>query len=136
MLAFDPILLTGVEEIDDQHRELFARVDRLLEASRARRGKEEVSSLLDFLAGYVVEHFASEEGRMAAALYPELERHVEDHRQFASELEALRREVRAEGPTPLLVIRVGTRVTEWLRDHIYRTDRSFGEWLRAGRSPG
>lgn len=130
MIEFDPVLLTGIDAIDGQHRELFLRVNRLLEASRAHRSKEEVHRLLEFLGSYVVEHFASEERTMAELAYPRIEGHVGEHRQFTRELEALRQEARRQGPTPLLVIHVTGRTTEWLREHIYRTDRLLGDWIR------
>jgi hemerythrin len=133
MLEFDPVLLTGVDDIDDQHRELFARLGKLLEASRERRSREEVVRLLEFLGGYVVEHFAAEERTMELAGYPKIEGHRAEHRQFMKELEVLRHELKSEGPTHRFVIRVGNRVTEWLREHIYRTDRLLGHWLRAHR---
>ncbi len=132
-IEFDPVLLVGVDEIDDQHRELFRRIGALLDASRNRRSREEVVRLLEFLGSYVVDHFASEEQRMELAAYPRAEGHRAEHRQFVKELEVLRHELKSEGPTNLFVIRVGNRVTEWLREHIYRTDRSLGEWLRAHR---
>lgn len=132
MITFDPGLLTGIQEIDAHHRELFARVDRLLEESRTPRGQDEVLRLLEFLARYVVDHFTAEESRMAAGSYGGLEVHVAEHRQFERELDAIRRQVRSEGPSPLLVARVGHRMTEWLRDHIYRTDLAMAEWLRRG----
>lgn len=132
-ITFDPLLLTGVADIDAQHRELFARIGQLLEASRSRRSREEVVRLLEFLGQYVVDHFSAEERLMAAAGYPKLEGHRSEHQQFVKELEILRHELKSEGPTNLFVIRVGNRVTEWLREHIYRTDRVLGEWLRASR---
>jgi hemerythrin len=131
MLEFDPILLTGVDEIDRQHREIFERVGALLEATRSRSSKEEVLRLVEFLGAYAVEHFAAEERQMARSGYPRLEAHRLEHRQFAKELGVLRDELASDGPTVLFVIRVGNRVTEWLREHIYRTDRLLGEWLRA-----
>jgi hemerythrin len=131
MLEFDPILLTGVDDIDRQHREIFARVDALLEATRSRRSREEVLRLLEFLGAYAVDHFAAEEREMERAGYPRAEGHRLEHRQFVKELEVLRNELASEGPTALFVIRLGNRVTEWLREHIYRTDRLLGEWLRA-----
>jgi hemerythrin len=133
MLEFDPVLLTGVAEIDEQHRELFARIGALLEASRQRRSREEVLRLLEFLGSYVVDHFSMEDATMVAAGYPRIEGHRMEHRQFVQELEVLRHELKSEGPTPLFVIRVGNRVTGWLREHIYRTDRTLGEWLRSHR---
>lgn len=131
MLEFDPILLTGVPEIDRQHREIFARVGELLDSTRQRRSREEVVRTVDYLAGYAVEHFAAEEREMERSRYPRAEAHRQEHRQFQKELAALRDELAAEGPTALFVIHVGNRVTEWLREHIYRTDRLLGEWLRA-----
>jgi hemerythrin len=133
MLELDPLLLTGVDDIDAQHRELFARIGALLEASRNRRSREEVVRLLDFLGGFVIEHFSCEERTMEAAGYPKLEGHRQEHRQLVKELEVLRHELQSEGPTPLFVIRVGNRVTEWLREHVYRTDRLLCDFLKAGR---
>ena len=130
MIEFDPVLLTGVPAIDQQHRELFERVGTLLEASRSRRSREEVLRLLEFLGQYVVEHFAAEEREMLRSGYPKREAHELEHRQFVKEFEILRLELKSEGPTRLFVIRVGNRVTEWLREHIYRTDRLLGAWLR------
>ena len=48
----------------------------------------------------------------------------------AQEFGILYREFKAEGPTTLFIIRVGNRVTGWLREHIYRTDRSLVDYLR------
>ena len=132
-LTFDPLLLTGVDEIDAQHRELFARIGQLLDASRNHRSREEVVRLLEFLGQYVVEHFATEERLMGSAGYPRTEGHRAEHQQFVKELEILRHELESEGPTNLFVIHVGNRVTEWLREHIYRTDRALGAWLRSER---
>ncbi len=132
-IEFDPVLLTGVDEIDAQHRELFARVGALLVASRTQRSREEVVRLLEYLGSYVVDHFAAEERIMEAAGYPRLGGHRAEHLQFVKELSILRHELKTEGPTHLFVIRVGNRVTEWLREHIYRTDKLLGEWLRAHR---
>jgi hemerythrin len=133
LVEFDPVLLTGVDDIDAQHRELFQRIGQLLEASRNHRSREEVVRLLEFLGGYVVDHFASEEVTMEAVRYPRVDGHRAEHRQFMKELEILRHELKSEGPSNLFVIRVGNRVTEWLREHIYRTDRLLGEWLKAHR---
>ncbi len=130
MLEFDPILLTGVEDIDRQHREMFDHVAALLEATRQRRSKEEVLRMMDYLGTYAVEHFQAEEREMDRTRYPRAEAHRLEHRQFAKELEVLRLELATEGPSVLFIIRVGNRVTEWLREHIYRTDRVLGEWLR------
>ncbi len=131
-IELDPLLETGDADIDAQHRELFARVDRLLEASHEARGASEIGALLDFLGDYVVTHFAAEERRMAESGYPDAaaEAHRQEHRRFVEDYGILYRQFRNEGPQRRFVIRVSDRVTSWLREHIYRTDRAFAEWLR------
>ena len=133
-IAWDRTLETGDPEIDTQHRELFNRIDRLLEASRERRSRAEVTQTLEFLGDYVVQHFSAEEGMMITSAYPDVAAHQAEHRRFVQEFEALYKEFRSEGPSTLFVIRVGNRVTSWLREHIYRTDRQLAEWLRQRRA--
>lgn len=132
-LEFDPVLLTGDDEIDAQHRELFQRVGKLLDAFRERRTREEVVGILDFLARYVVEHFGSEERVMERAAYPRIGLHRDEHRRFVSDLELLRTELATTGPTTPLIVRVNARVANWLREHIYRSDRELGAYLRDQR---
>jgi hemerythrin len=129
-ITWDRNLETGNEEIDGQHRELFHRIDRLLAASREKRSREEVAQTLTFLGDYVVQHFGAEERMMGTADYPDVEAHRAEHARFVQEFGILYREFKAEGPTTLFIIRVGNRVTGWLREHIYRTDRQFVEYLR------
>ena len=129
-ITFDKALETGDAEIDGQHRELFDRIDKLLAASREKRSRDEVAQMLTFLGDYVVQHFAAEERMMITAGYPELEAHRGEHQRFVQEFGILYREFKAEGPTTLFIIRIGNRVTGWLREHIYRTDRMLVDWLR------
>lgn len=129
-LELDDVLVTGHPGIDAQHRELFARVGALLDSSRQRRSRDEVARMLDYLGDYVVTHFALEEQVMAETGYAGLEAHRAEHQRFVKEFAALYEEFKVEGPGPLFVIRVGNRITAWLREHIYRTDRALGEFLR------
>ena len=54
-------LATGVPEIDAQHKELFSRINRLLEACNQGQGRAEVGKTLAFLEEYVLIHFSTEE---------------------------------------------------------------------------
>jgi hemerythrin len=127
---FDPLLETGNATIDAQHRELFSRIDRLLEAAQERRSAVEITGMLDFLGHYVVAHFSGEERAMAQSGYPGLDDHRSEHQQFIRDYSALYQEFKHGGPTLALVVRVSNRVTAWLREHIYRTDRTMAQWLK------
>jgi hypothetical protein len=50
-----------VDEIDDQHKEIFRRINGLLDSCRQGKGKEDVGKVINFLDDYVVTHFGREE---------------------------------------------------------------------------
>ncbi len=128
-ITFDRTLETGDPEIDEQHRELFHRIDQLLAASSETRTREEVGRMVAFLSDHVNHHFAAEERMMVVADYPETSAHMAEHARFVQEFGALSQEFQREGPSTVLIIRVVNRVTSWLRQHIYRTDRMLVEYL-------
>jgi hemerythrin len=130
-ITWYPALEVGVREVDDQHRELFRRVDALLDAMVARRGPEVLGPLFDFLGQYAVEHFAAEEALMRVHRYPQRADHEAEHQQFVEDFAALRREYGSEGPTALLLVKVNGRVIQWLTEHISRTDKALGAFLKA-----
>lgn len=129
-ILFDRSLETGHESIDADHRELFWRVDRLLDASSQHRGRAEIERMLGFLGEYVHGHFAAEERYMRKHGYPGMDEHLLQHALFVEEFEALRQEFEAHGPSVPLVVRLGSQVTTWLREHIQKTDRRFVQWLQ------
>ena len=123
-------LSLGVAEIDEQHKELFRRVDQVL-AGLAAGDRSEISRLLDFLGQYVVVHFGAEEGLMRSRAYPDFPMHKAEHDRFLEDLAALHEEHRAQGPTEVLVSRVNRQVADWLRVHILGTDAVLARWLRS-----
>ena len=87
-LQWTQALSVGVDEIDDQHRELFRRAARLLDG--IKRGEpEEIGALVDFLHEYAVTHFGAEEAFMREEAFPGYVRHKAEHDRFISDLLAL-----------------------------------------------
>ena len=123
-------LRVGVDEIDEQHQELFRRAERLILALRAG-DRGEVEPLLHYLSDYVVSHFECEERWMAGAEYPGLEAHRDAHRRFRDEFAELTREYQRKGPTPLMALTVNNWLGEWLRSHIGAADVALARWLQA-----
>jgi hemerythrin len=123
-------LETGVALIEEQHKELFDRVNKLLAASSQGRGKEEVGSLLGFLEEYVVTHFADEEKLQQESGYPEFAAHKRLHDGFKNELAKLKEEFEAAGPTLRFVVLTNKIVVDWLMKHIAQVDKTFGKYLR------
>ncbi|HSB33212.1 MAG TPA: bacteriohemerythrin [Nitrospirota bacterium] len=123
-------LATDVPEIDAQHKELFSRINRLLEACNQGKGRSEVGKTLAFLEEYVLIHFATEEKIMTGRLYPEYAGHKAQHVQFMSNLDALKQQFEKEGPTVHLILLTNHTVVDWLRRHIRKLDRDLGAFLK------
>jgi hemerythrin len=123
-------LATGVAEIDNQHKEIFHRVNRLAEACSEGRGKEEVLKLLLFLEDYVKEHFAAEEKLQFKSGYPEYAWHKSQHSRFISDIARLATEFRMEGASLSLVIMTNKTLTAWLVQHVSKTDMELAVYLK------
>jgi hemerythrin len=135
-LDWDKRLETGFEEIDDQHKKLFAKLGVLLEALEERRSHAAIGSLLDFLVDYVMRHFSTEESIMEAFEYPGLAEHRREHETFAAELQEMVGSYEKKDQPMVLSIRLGTRSLVWLERHIMDTDRRMAEFLRQKRTEG
>lgn len=132
-LQWTSTLSVGVPELDEQHQELFRRIDRLLDAV-LHHDRTEAERLLAWLRGYVKDHFAAEERLMVESEYPDTERHVQEHREFARQLAEVDAEFAARGPTAAVVFALERQAVGWLRDHVYFTDVALGRWVQARRA--
>lgn len=129
-VAWTEELATGVDVIDNQHKEIFRRIDGLLEACNSGKGREAVAGVLVFLENYVVEHFAAEEKIQRDNLYPEYANHRAMHASFIEDVEKLKQQFEDEGPSLAMVMVTNRKVVDWLVHHIKRSDRALGDYLK------
>lgn len=118
-------LSTGVDWQDTQHKELFRRINALLDAMNVGLGKEEISKLFDFLDEYFVVHFDAEEKAMHQCGYANTLAHLAEHTRFIEDVSSLAQEAH-EGITTSLLIKVQRRVVDWLINHIGGIDKGLG----------
>lgn len=123
-------LMTGVESIDNQHKELFSRFDSLLTACNQGKGKSEVIHLLQFLDDYIKEHFAAEEQLQIKHNYPHYGEHKAQHVTFVADVDRLKKQFMAEGATLPIVIQTNQTLVTWLIQHISSVDLAFARFLR------
>jgi hemerythrin len=123
-------LSTGVETIDEQHKELIVRVNNLLEACQQGKGKLIMAGLLNFLADYAVRHFAEEEKYMQTYDYPGYEAHKAQHEKFISDFGLLKNKFDAQGAGVNLVLVTNRTIVDWLVNHINNTDKALGAFLK------
>ncbi len=134
-IQWDPKLAVGVPIVDEQHQELFARVNALLDAMMHKRGKEEIGHLVEFLQAYVVEHFGAEVKLMQRSGYPDRAAHERQHAEFVKTFLESKAELEKGGPTYALTIKLNNYLTTWLVQHIGSTDKKLGEYLRTHPGP-
>ena len=130
MIEFTDDLLTGVGAIDDQHRELFRRINLLLSDIEAGKGMEAASETLRFLEDYVVEHFTAEENLQLHFAYPGYAMHKAMHDSFRKDVGMLRDRLDWSGPTGELVFTTRRLLVEWLLEHISKADRAIGDYIK------
>jgi hemerythrin len=128
VFAWTDDLDLGIDEIDEQHRELFRRGQRLYHAmcsGQAAGAELMLSSFRDF----VLSHFEFEERWMLRAEYPSRPAHRAAHRDFADRLHRVTCEYRRHGPTAEVAETLHVWLEAWLRDHIDGEDRKLGRWV-------
>jgi hemerythrin len=98
-------LKIGVDQIDNQHKELISRIDGLFEACNNGKGKEEVLNVVDYLGEYVVTHFSDEEALQRKYGYPEYDMHKQLHTQFIKDFGVLKNNLNEGGLHLFLLLR-------------------------------
>ena len=128
---FDETLFTGNTTIDEQHKELIDRINKLMIlCENEKPAKKEAIKMLEYLADYTEYHFAEEEKLQEEIEYPGRKEHKQKHDELRRTVEVLHEMLEEqEGPTEDFVKQVYENVAEWLYYHIRGFDRSVAEFV-------
>lgn len=124
-------LETGVRSIDRQHEELVGMLNELQDAHAAGSAQAVLNDVLRRLDAYIAFHFATEEALMAD-LPPQIahaEEHLQQHRLFIEQVTQLRQQ--ALNAAPETMGQLVDYLTDWLYEHILKTDRKLAALLNA-----
>ncbi len=122
---------TGDAEVDGQHQTLFRLFNDLHVAEREESSPETVGRILEAFAAYIDEHFGTEERLMAAVSYPDMARHLAQHRQVEGRTRVMLTDFKAGRPVPLREI--SAFLGQWLTVHINQFDRAMVAFVQAHR---
>jgi hemerythrin-like metal-binding protein len=122
--------LIGVQKIDEQHKQLFATVNGLIDAIEHGAGKDELKKTLDFLIDYTVNHFNEEEEIQRNCGYPNYTHHHKIHELFKVTAVELAIKAMNAGHTDTLVKEVKRKIGDWLITHVTSEDARIGKFLR------
>jgi hemerythrin len=120
----------GIEKIDNQHKYLFAIINKFIESLDSEDDDaEQVSKILNEMAVYAREHFTDEEKLMQEHGYPGLEPHKWQHAFFIDMTSELvtqfmqSQEKTADNIADFLGL--------WLTGHILKTDMKYRDFFKA-----
>ncbi|MDO5389813.1 MAG: hemerythrin family protein [Eubacteriales bacterium] len=133
-VEFDNSLVTGNEMIDGQHKELIAKIDKLVTCCQEGGEKMQAIKMLDYLAEYTDFHFSAEEKLQKEVSYPAIEGHKAKHEEFKKAVDELHEMlVEEEGPTDAFVAAVEKNVVNWLFDHIKNMDQALAAYIQENK---
>jgi hemerythrin len=128
--AFTDDLLTGMDDIDAQHRMLFEFANQTVDPSTQRGADASFFASLAFLAEYVEYHFAAEALAMQRSDYPARAGHLSAHASFRQRIAAMLEASLETSDITSLRLELRDAISVWLAQHVRTADKAFAEFLR------
>ena len=127
--SWDSNLETGIDLIDNQHKELFRLLDNVTEAIKTNNLDEEVMKSLVFLSDYTNHHFSEEEEIMKKNNYHSLPQHKQIHNELKIYVANMIADIEKNGIDITSIILIQQKISDWLVNHIGKVDKAFSVFL-------
>lgn len=117
----------GNDVIDEQHEELFHRIEKLLELAQSanlEENRKQCEHMLDYLVDYTDFHFHSEEALQYRESYVDYEQHKKIHQEFCNTVMLYRARMKDEFSATMLKRFLGMLLT-WLTVHVQGCDQKI-----------
>jgi hemerythrin-like metal-binding protein len=123
-------LLTGIQEIDDQHRALIHWAKTVNSFDAASGDLRTLGLASQFLISYARFHFTSEEHAMAASGYERAGRHRLEHEALRKQLARVSTAISDDsyGCDITTVCVLQRLIREWIQNHIRASDMAFASY--------
>jgi len=121
----------GVKLIDDQHKELFKRMNTLLNAVSKGEQDAETIRIMFFLRDYVITHFRDEENLMETYGYPETHLHKAEHQNLMKDLKLIIDEYKSVRDNRQIYEQLKERLADWVIHHTTGIDQDLGVFLKS-----
>jgi len=128
MLNWTDDMLVHIDEIDDQHRNLFLLINRLIIHKRNRGRREELLDLIRVLVAFAQTHFRTEDHHMAETRYPLAVAHSKEHLKFTERIKEFAGDYEQE--TEDLSDRMLSFLRFWWTVHVAESDQKFAKHLK------
>lgn len=138
-IIFDDAMITGIDMIDEQHRELVEIYNHLNDAYHAGRANREMGEILAHLVKYTRAHFKAEEELMVRYGYDNVAEHRVEHADLLDKLKSF--VVRFTKRKERISTEILDFVANWIQRHILESDMDYAGPVRqamteeAGKDP-
>jgi hemerythrin len=127
-ISWNDNISVGIQEIDEQHKQLVELINRLYDAMVQGENKQDAArEILTELTQYTIVHFAVEESLFRIFDYPEYESHREHHQELRDQVADINARIQ-EGErmiTPELLF----FLRKWITNHIMVEDKAYAPFL-------
>lgn len=124
----------GIEQIDDQHKELFKTLSDFIQIIQNENSWddkiESVKETLTFMKEYVVFHFNDEEKYQEEINYPDMIIHKEEHRKFKESVNKYGEIFETEGYTEEKMQEFSAKLMTWLIMHVGKMDQKIADYVK------
>ncbi|MFO7751439.1 MAG: bacteriohemerythrin [Desulfobacteraceae bacterium] len=128
LMTWGPKLVIGIEEIDNQHKELVSLINQLHKAMKLKQGSRQAGTILNRLADYTVYHFGHEEKLFETYNYPDKNQHIKTHKDLVAQVVDFKTQF--EQGRASLTMDLMNFLTDWLKNHIMKTDKAYAPFLK------
>ena len=127
-------MLTGIDNIDNQHRKLLSWGNALF-VDDTEEGVKKAEQALGKLTRYVFYHFLAEEEAMHRYDYNKLEKHMNQHVSLKLKVGQLVNRLKKEGASRALLIELQYQFIDWFVFHIKEWDQPLAVFLKSRDMP-
>ena len=120
---------TGINEIDNQHKEIIILVKKLLKICQDTENENQRKDFITLVFDgekYIKEHFLTEEKYMLMEKYPRYEGHKERHDKMLEDTKEIIKKIINRKKTLMDGV---IFLREWVEEHINSVDKDMGEYL-------
>ncbi len=128
LIGKNKTLLTGIEEMDEQHQRIIDMVNDIFEAFRNNAKRANIKESLKTLIDYSSWHFSNEERYFEEFGFEAKEAHKKSHNEFTSELQKFSKSYdkgRAQNYEAFMLY-----VKHWIESHFANDDQKYVELFK------
>ena len=128
MFHWDEKYSVGIQSIDNQHKEIFGILNKLLEAMKMGHGNDVTAQIIQELERYAVIHFQKEEFFFQRFNFQGSTEHITEHQNFIKKIALLKPDLKSGKIT--LSFELLNFLKDWIDHHILVVDKQYSECFR------